>query len=79
MKRFFRFSAITLAFVIGLLALWLGVTFLWLKGSLPQLAGEVRVQGLEEQVRIIRDRDGVPVPAGLQHLPAGQRQPLDGV
>ena len=60
MKRFFRFSAITLAFVIGLLALWLGVTFLWLKGSLPQLAGEVRVQGLEEQVRIIRDRDGVP-------------------
>jgi penicillin amidase len=43
-----------------MLALWIGITTFWLRGSLPQLAGEIQVEGASAPVRIVRDRDGVP-------------------
>lgn len=60
MKRFFKLAGMTLAFVLGLAALWLAITSLWLRWSVPQLAGEVAVEGVGAPVRILRDADGVP-------------------
>ncbi|MBM3556594.1 MAG: penicillin acylase family protein, partial [Alphaproteobacteria bacterium] len=48
---------IGLVIVIGLSA---GGGWLWLRGSLPNHAGEFKVQGLGEAVRIVRDRNGIP-------------------
>ncbi len=60
MKRFFKAAGLTLVFVAGLAALWVGVTSLWLRWSVPNLSGEVAVAGLAAPVRILRDADGVP-------------------
>ena len=60
MKRFFKLAGLTLAFVAGLAALWVAVTSLWLRWSVPQLTGEVTVEGVAAPVRIVRDADGVP-------------------
>lgn len=60
MKRFFKLAGLTLAFAGGLAALWLTVTGLWLRWSVPTLAGEVTVEGVSAPVRILRDADGVP-------------------
>jgi penicillin amidase len=67
MRRFLRVTAITLAFLVALAALWTGVTALWLKGSLPRLSGELTVDGPKSPVRIVRDKEGVP------HIFAGSR------
>lgn len=60
MKRFFRLAALSLAFVAGLLALWIAVTSFWLSGSVPYLSGTFEVAGASAPVKIVRDRDGVP-------------------
>lgn len=60
MKRILLATCITLAFAFGLSSLWLIVTALWLKGSLPVLSGEIQVQGSDAPIRIVRDLDGVP-------------------
>ncbi len=60
MNRFFKLTGMTLAFVFGLAALWLAITSLWLRWSVPKLAGEVTVEGVAAPVRILRDADGVP-------------------
>ena len=43
-----------------LLVLVVGGLVLWMRRSLPQVAGELRLDGLEAAVEVIRDRDGVP-------------------
>lgn len=60
MKRFLTATGLTLAFVVGLAALWMAVTGLWLRWSVPKLSGEVTVEGVVAQVRILRDAEGVP-------------------
>lgn len=60
MKRFFKVAGLTLAFVVGLGALWVTVSALWLRWSVPQLDGEIAVEGAAATVRILRDADGVP-------------------
>ena len=37
-----------------------GVALLWLRSSLPQLDGELRLPGLQGPVQVLRDRYGVP-------------------
>lgn len=34
--------------------------YFWLRSSLPQLDGEIRLDGLHAQVEVIRDKEGVP-------------------
>lgn len=60
MKRFFKLTGLTLAFVVGFVALWLTVSALWLRWSVPKLSGERTVDGIAGTVRILRDADGVP-------------------
>ncbi len=60
MKRFFKVAGLTLAFVVGIATLWLIVSALWLRWSVPALSGEVTVEGVNAPVRILRDADGVP-------------------
>lgn len=53
-----------LGWIIGLLLVVVALTggggYLWLRRSLPQTGGELRVTGLSAPVQIVRDRDGVP-------------------
>ena len=61
LRRRFRRWALRLAaasVVAAILALAAGL--LWLRSSLPQLDGDLRLPGLEGQVHILRDRYGVP-------------------
>jgi len=44
----------------ALLALAAGGGYLYLSGSLPQLDGELRIQGLDAPIEILRDRYGIP-------------------
>lgn len=60
MKRFLKVGGLTLAFVIGFAMLWVTVTALWLRWSVPKLDGEMTVEGVGASVRVIRDADGVP-------------------
>ena len=59
-RRFLRwtlyFAAITTVTVI----LAVGAGLFWLRSSLPQLDGELRLPGLEGPVQVLRDRYGVP-------------------
>ena len=59
-RRFLRwtlyFAAITTVTVI----LAVGAGLFWLRSSLPQLDGELRLPGLEGPVQVVRDRYGVP-------------------
>ncbi len=45
---------------VALIVVALGGGYLWLRGSLPSLSGEVAVAGLEGPVEIVRDRHAVP-------------------
>lgn len=60
MVRMLKISGGALAFAGALFALWLAVTTLWLRWSVPILSGEITVDGVTAAVRIVRDADGVP-------------------
>ena len=60
MKRFLDIALRCAAVVFPLALLWVVVSVLWLKGSLPRLAGEISVDGASAPVRILRDKYGVP-------------------
>ena len=49
-----------LAALGAILAVALAAGFLWLRTSLPQVDGTIRVAGLEREIEILRDRYGVP-------------------
>jgi len=53
--------------LVLLLATGLGGGYLWLRGSLPQTDGELRLPGLGAEVAIVRDRNAIP------HIFAGSR------
>ena len=56
MRRFLRFSA----FLTALLAALLAGAYLYLRQSLPQTEGEIRLAGVSAPVDILRDRYGIP-------------------
>jgi penicillin G amidase len=55
-----RWLGLTLLGVVLLGALALGGGYLWLRGSLPQVEGEIVVAGLGAPVTIVRDRWAIP-------------------
>ncbi len=57
-----RYRTLALAVLAGFLFLIVGVPaagFLWLKSSLPQVDGEAALPGLEAEVSVLRDADGI--------------------
>ncbi len=59
-RRFWRW-VLRLAVALLLTAiLAVGAALLWLRSSLPQLEGELRLPGIEGPVELLRDRYGVP-------------------
>jgi penicillin amidase len=48
-----------LAALGGFLVLAMGGGYLWLRGSIPQIEGEIIVAGLEAPVEVLRDSDGL--------------------
>lgn len=56
LKRILLWVALVLVIV---LALGAGGGYLWLRRSLPQTSGEIRVSGISGPVTIVRDSDGV--------------------
>ena len=56
LKWLWRIGAV-LALVLAAVG---GGGYLWLRGSLPIIAGEVRVSGLGTSVEVVRDRHGIP-------------------
>ncbi len=64
LNRFFKWTLRILAGLLGLVVLALLGVFLWARaqvsGSLPLLAGERTVDGLEAEVTIARDARGIP-------------------
>jgi penicillin G amidase len=46
--------------LVVLVVLVLGTGYVWLRGSLPQISGEVSVAGLSAPVEITRDANGIP-------------------
>jgi len=54
-----RLGLVVLA-LAGVLILAAAAAYAWLRTSLPVLDGELRAQGLEAPVRIVRDAEGVP-------------------
>jgi len=60
MRRFLRFS-VRIALFVGLLAaLLLAGCYAYLRQSLPQTKGEIRLAGLGATAEILRDRYGIP-------------------
>ena len=59
-----KWISITLLILVGLILVVAGAGYLWfqqtLKRGLPQTSGEVMVEGLKQNVEIIRDTYGVP-------------------
>ncbi|MDW8146545.1 MAG: penicillin acylase family protein [Roseiflexaceae bacterium] len=56
LRRFLLWLALGL---VVALALGAGGGYLWLRRSLPQTSGEIRVSGMSDPVTIVRDSDGV--------------------
>lgn len=56
MRRVLRNTGI----VVAAVAVTLGVAFLFLRGSLPQISGTIVLPGLEQPVKIVRDEHGIP-------------------
>lgn len=53
---------------VALLVIALAGGFLWLRGSLPQVDGTLRVAGLDERVTVTRDAHGIPrIVAASEH------------
>jgi penicillin G amidase len=67
-RRVARWLGLALIGVVLLGALGLGGGYLWLRGSLPQVDGEVVVAGLDAPVTVVRDRWAIPhIEAGNLH------------
>ncbi len=60
MRRAFRILRWLLAIIIVLVVLILIGGYGWLRRSLPQVTGEVRVPGISAPVQIVRDADAIP-------------------
>ena len=54
--------------ILGLAAVAAAGTFIWLRGSLPEIDGELTLAGLAAPVEVIRDEHGVP------HIMAGSEE-----
>jgi penicillin G amidase len=65
MRRLLRWLGWTLLGLAALVAAGAGGGYWWLRQSLPQVAGEIEVEGLEAPVVIVRDRFAIP------HIEAG--------
>ncbi len=59
MKRFLRWSGYTLLGLVLILMALVAGGYLWLRGGLPQTEGSVAVAGLEREVELLRDDDGL--------------------
>ena len=59
LKRQFVWLIRSLVGLVVFLCLVVGIGLLWLRGSLPDLDGEVTVAGLTAPVEILRDDDGI--------------------
>ena len=59
MKRFLVWTLRAIGGLLFLFALGLGGGYLWLRGSLPQVAGERVIAGLSAPVEVLRDGDGI--------------------
>lgn len=60
MRRILKWSGSLLALLVGLPALYLGLTLWRAHGGLPQWEGSFDVAGLDGPVEILRDAHGVP-------------------
>ena len=60
MRRLARWLGWGLLGLLGLGALGLGGGYLWLRQSLPQIDGEIRVAGLAAPVTVVRDQWAIP-------------------
>ncbi|HSA81675.1 MAG TPA: penicillin acylase family protein, partial [Geminicoccaceae bacterium] len=60
MRRWLRRLGWGLLGLIAVLATGLGAGYLWLRQSLPQIDGEIRVAGLKAPVTVVRDRWAIP-------------------
>lgn len=56
----YRWALYALVTVLGVTVIAGAGLWLWLRGSLPQIDGEITVRGLGAEVEIIRDRNGIP-------------------
>jgi penicillin amidase len=65
LRRLGRWLGWGLLGLVALIATGIGGGWLWLRQSLPQIDGEIRVQGLSAPVTIVRDRWAIP------HIEAG--------
>ncbi|MDH3473189.1 MAG: penicillin acylase family protein [Rhodospirillales bacterium] len=59
MRRTLRLTTWTFGLVPALAIVVLGAGLAWLRGSLPQLDGNLEVAGLEAPVEVLRDADGI--------------------
>ena len=60
MRRLLRWLGWTFAGLVLLSVMAVGGGYLWLRGSLPQIDGEIEVAGLQAPVVIVRDRWAIP-------------------
>ncbi len=60
MRRVWRRLGWTLAVLLGLIVVGAGGCYLWLRGSLPRIDGEIRVEGLAAPVTVTRDQWAIP-------------------
>ncbi len=69
-RRFWRWTLRLAAALLVAVVLAVGAGLLWLRSSLPQLDGELRLPGLAGPVEILRDRYGVPTIRGGSRIDA---------
>jgi penicillin amidase len=60
LRRVWRWLGWTLAVLFALIVVGAGGGYLWLRGSLPQIDGEIRVKGLAGPVTVVRDPWAIP-------------------
>ena len=70
MRRILKWTAIVVGAVVGLGLVVIAGFYLWLRASLPQLDGELRLAGLAEAAHIVRDDLGVPTVRASDRLDA---------
>jgi penicillin amidase len=60
MRRFKRFFVYGLAYFAVSLVVSSVAGYFWLRSSLPQMEGEIRLDGVRAPVEVMRDKEGVP-------------------
>jgi penicillin amidase len=70
MKPALRILLWALAVLVAVVLVVAGGGYLWLRRSLPQTSGTVRVQGLAAPVAIVRDANGIPHISGQSEADA---------